>query len=479
MNKYKKLALNTVVFAIGNFGSKILAFLLTYLYTKYFDGAFVFNTKEILEMSANMLIPLVSLSITDAVIRYGLDKNYDNRSVFSNAVMILLAGAAGFLILSPLLLLYPEIRPHVPLLIGFVLCSCFRQLSAQFARARGLVRLYAADGIFCTLALFLANVVLIAKLKLGITGFMLSNMFADTASGLGVWFIAGHRRFFSRKFVDKELLLTMLRFSLPLIPTAELWLITGFSDRIFVKYMVSPTEAGVYGAASKIPNLIAMVSTIFYQAWNMSAIAENDSKSKSQFYAQVYDAYQAMLTLAAGGIIAFDQLLSHFLINKDKDPAFEHAYLYTPVLVIAVLMMCYNQFFSSIYTVTKHTKNSFWTSLVAAIVNLVLNAVLIPRYEVQGAIIATFTSYFVCYVIRMIDARRYVPFKVSHLRFIVNMAVLFLMCSFVMMTDVRSLDYGTYKGFPPLLLAGGLLLLAGFNYKPLLATAMKLLRRKK
>ena len=108
-----------------------------------------------------------------------------------------------------------------------------------------------------------------------------------------------------------------------------------------------------------------------------------------------------------------------------------------------------------------------------------LNAVLIPRYEVQGAIIATFTSYFVCYVIRLIDARRYVPFRVSHLRFFVNMAVLFLMCSFVMMTDVRSLDYGTYKGFPPLLLAGGLLLLAGFNYKPLLATAMKLLRRKK
>ena len=147
MNKYKKLALNTVVFAIGNFGSKILAFLLTYLYTNYFDGAFVFNTKEILEMSANMLIPLVSLSITDAVIRYGLDKNYDNRSVFSNAVMILLAGAAGFLILSPLLLLYPEIRPHVPLLIGFVLCSCFRQLSAQFARARGLVKLYAAGSL--------------------------------------------------------------------------------------------------------------------------------------------------------------------------------------------------------------------------------------------------------------------------------------------------------------------------------------------
>ncbi|MBR4200255.1 MAG: polysaccharide biosynthesis C-terminal domain-containing protein [Oscillospiraceae bacterium] len=478
MNKYKTLALNTVVFGIGTFGSKILAFLLTRLYTKYFAGAFVFNIKEVLEMCANMLIPLVSMSVTDAVIRYGLDKNYEKEAVFSNAAAILSAGCIGFLVLSPLLLLYEDIRPHVPLLIGYVLCSCFRQLSAQFARARGKVKLYAADGIFCTLAFFLANVVLIAKLRLGITGFMLSNMFADLASGTCVWLIAGHRRFLSRKFIDKELLSVMLRFSLPLIPTAELWLITGFSDRIFVKYIVNPTEAGVYGAATKVPNLIAMASTIFYQAWNMSAIQENDSATKSKFYAQVYDAYQAMLAMAAGFIIVFVRFLSKVLIVTSTDHAYEHAYLYTPVLVVAVLMMCYNQFFSSIYTVTKHTRNSFWTSLVAAIVNLVLNAVLIPRYEVQGAILATFASYFVCFVIRLFDARRYVSFDVAYVRFFVNLLVLFLMCGVIFCTDPMMPEYAESQGMVPVLLGFGLLILTVFNVKPLLATARKLLRRK-
>ena len=64
--------------------------------------------------------------------------------------------------------------------------------------------------------------------------------------------------------------------------------------------MISETDAGVYGASTKIPNLISMVSTVFYQAWNMSAIAENDSKGRSAFYTQVFDAYQAILCLAAG-----------------------------------------------------------------------------------------------------------------------------------------------------------------------------------
>ena len=346
MNKYKTLALNTAVFAIGSFSSKLLSFLLTRLYTANLDSA-LFSTKEVLEMFANLLIPVVSFSVTDAIIRYGLDKNYEKQAVFSNAVTVLIFGAGGFLLLSPLLLLYKDIRPFVPLLVGYIIISCFRQVSTQFARARGFVRLYAADGILCTLTLFIFNVIFISWLQLGITGFLLSVMFSDLLSGITVWIAAGHQQFYSRKYVDKELLEVMLRFSLPLIPTAVLWIITGFSDRLFIRHIMTRQDAGVYSAATKIPNLISMVSTIFYQAWNMSAIAENDSKARSAFYSQVYEAYQAMLTLAAGFIIALDVPLSYMLIAR-KDPSYETAYLYTPVLVIAVLLMCYNQFLSSI-----------------------------------------------------------------------------------------------------------------------------------
>ena len=469
MNKYKTLALNTVIFAIGSFGSKLLSFLLTRLYTANLDNSGSFNTKEVLELIANLLIPVVSFSVTDAVIRYGLDKNYEKEAVLSNAVTVLLFGTGGFLLLSPLLLLYTDIRPFVPLLVGYVIISCFRQVSTQFARVRGFVKLYAADGILCTLSLFIFNVIFIKWLQLGVTGFMLSVMLSDFCSAVFVWLFAKHTPFLSRKYVDKELLGVMMRFSLPLIPTAVLWLITGFSDRIFIRHMQSSSDAGVYGAATKIPNLISMVSTVFYQAWNMSAIAENDSEGRSKFYSQVFNAYQAMLTLAAGFIIALDIPLSAILIDTSKDPAYGNAYLYTPVLVIAVLLMCYNQFLSSIYTVSKHTKNSFWTSLVAAVLNLVLNAVLIPKYSVYGAIAATFASYFVCYLIRIVDARRYIPFDVQHWRFGANLILLLAMSYFTVLEFRAS--------WLRLLLC--LLLITALNLKPLLTTAKKILHRGK
>ncbi len=476
-NKYKTLAANTAIFAIGSFGSKILAFMLTRLYTKFLEDASHFNNKEILELCANMLIPLVSLSIAEAIIRYGLDKNYENKTVFSNAVTLLLCGAGGFILLSPLLLLYRSIRPQVPLLVLFVLASCFRQVSTQFARARGMVKLFAADGIFCTLIFLIFNLIFIYGLRMDVTGFMLSNICADLCSGIGVWLIARHGKYFSFKYVDRELMAVMLRFSLPLIPAAELWLITGFSDRIFVEMIVDSTEAGVYGASAKIPNLLSMVSTIVYQAWNMSAIAENDSEGRSKFYTEVFEAYQAILTLAAGGIIAFDRFLSGLLIDTSTDSSFERAYLYTPVLVIAVLMMCYDQFLSSIYTVSKNTRGSLWTSLAAAVLNVVLNVLLIPKYGVQGAIAATFASYFVCYLLRIFDTRRYIPFEVSHLRFFANLAILFFMCRMIHMTDNTVEAYSNFRHLVPVFLAGSLAVLAVINFKPLIVTVRKVLRR--
>ena len=84
MNRYKKLAANTLIFAIGSFGSKILLILLTRLYTGNINTG-DYSTKELLEITANFLIPLVSFTITEAVIRYGLDEDYDNKEVFSTA----------------------------------------------------------------------------------------------------------------------------------------------------------------------------------------------------------------------------------------------------------------------------------------------------------------------------------------------------------------------------------------------------------
>ncbi len=429
MNKYKNLALNTMILAIGTFGSKILAMFLTRLYTTHMSTD-VFGTKELIETTATFLIPVFTFAISESVIRYGLDKNFNNRQVFSTAISVQFIGMSIMVLLSPILSVIPFIKGYTVWLVGYVIVSALRQTCSLFVRSIGYVKLYAFDGILATFTLFVFNIIFISWLEMGLAGFMLSMITSDLCSCLFLFAIASLNRFFSLKAVDKNITRIMLRFSIPMIPTSVMWIITGFSDRIFIKYLPGPegevgdAAAGIYTAASKIPNLVSMVSTVFFQAWNMSAIKEYGSKEIGNFYHKVFSAYQSIMYIASAGIILFVDLLSKIILNYNVHPEYALAVNYTPVLVLSVLMMCFNMFLSSIYTAAQRTQNSFWTSLIVTVLNLILNVFLIQKYGIHGAIATTFVSYVVCYLIRIVDARRYIYFKVNHLFTIINIAAL-------------------------------------------------------
>lgn len=74
MDKYKKLIYNTFIFGISTFSSKILVFLLLPLYTRILSNA-DYGVVDLIVQTANLLIPIVSIGVTNGVIRFGLDKS--------------------------------------------------------------------------------------------------------------------------------------------------------------------------------------------------------------------------------------------------------------------------------------------------------------------------------------------------------------------------------------------------------------------
>ena len=456
MNQYKRLAANTIIFAIGSFGSKILTLFLTKLYTANINPADI-STKELLEQTANFLIPIVTFSITDAILRYGLTRNYDKGKIFTSSYLVLGLGVCVMLALSPLMRLLPYTSGYLWLLMLYVFTSSLRSIHSQFVRARGMVTLFAFDGILATITLFIFNVIFIALLNMGITGFLLSVICSDFLSAVFLWWIADLRKYLHRKYISPKMTRLMIR----------------FSDRLFLRYMDGPpnlvgdTAAGIYGIASKLPNLISTVSTVFYQAWNMSAILENDSENRSHFYKQVFSAYESFLVIASSVLIVFVRPFSDLLISTSTYTEYAEAYRYTPILIISVFMMCLNQFFSSIYAASQHTSHSFWTSLVAAIVNLILNWLLIGTLGISGAGFATFVSYLVSYLIRVVDTKRYVPFYIDHTRFVLNLILMFAM------------TFVTIQTPPAWHLIDGVLLVFTvlYNFKDLVSTVQRVLKR--
>jgi len=476
MNKYKKLAFNTIIFAIGSFGSKILVMLLTRLYTKNISPADL-STKELLEITANFLLPIFTFSMTEAIIRFGLDNKYDKSQVFTTATVLNGLGLGLMLILSPIFRIISFldfIDGYTILLLVYVCTSAFRSLCSQFVRARGMVKLYSLDGILATITLLIFSILFISNFHWGVKGFMLSVILSDFCSAVFLFIVAGLHRYLNRDSYDKRLATSMMRFAIPLIPTVVMWVITGFSDRLFIRYMHSSkvelgeSAAGIYGLATKVPNLISMVSTIFFQAWNMSAIMENESEDRSRFYEKVYGAYEAVLFIFSAFLIAGVQIVTPIFVSTARFGEYGQVYKYTPVLVVAVLFMCLDQFLSSIYTATKHTKNSFWTSFAASMANIVLNFFLIPEWGIHGAAIATFLSYYLCFWARIIDARYYVPFRFNAVKSLANTGLLLIMCWIIITKPVL---YGLWLTFM-------IIAVIGFYNKEFSATINKLRRRK-
>lgn len=102
MNQYKRLLGNTFIFAIGTFSSKILVILMLRFYTGMMTQDEM-GVADLIIKTTSILYPVVSLSIGQAVIRYGLERKYYKRSVFTIALVTVLCGFIIALPFHPLL----------------------------------------------------------------------------------------------------------------------------------------------------------------------------------------------------------------------------------------------------------------------------------------------------------------------------------------------------------------------------------------
>lgn len=459
MNKYQKLLNNTLIFAVGTFGSKLLSFILVRLYTGCMTTE-QYSTADLLYQAANVIYPIVTLSMADALIRFGIDKAYDNKKIYTVALTTTAGGLAVLALFTPLINSIGAFKGYGLLLFVYCFFSSFKQLAASFIRARGLVKLFAIDGIMSTLIIVISNLILLLKFDLGVTGYVCSIIISDALSLLGLIVISELYKFFDIKTLDKKLFKELVKYSLPLVPTYILWWITSASDRYFVIGMVSSHENGIYSAAHKIPTLLLLVTTLFYQAWQMSAIENKDDKDLAGYYKQVYGAYSSLLFIAAAGLIMIVKPFTYLLVDNDPEKNFVFGYHYTPILIIAMIFQCLCQFLSSIYNVRKKSVNSMVTSIVAAVVNITLDILLIPRLGAYGAGLATMTAYFACFMVRVFDTRSYVKFPISWFKMIVNIVVVGYM-AIVAVTEPKA----TYLQLIVLFIA-----VAVFNFDAILST---------
>ncbi len=420
MNRYQKLFSNTVILAIGTFGSKLLVFLLMPLYTAYLSTA-EYSTAELITTTANLLIPLACLGISQGMFRFTADRESNKREVFSSGIALLSLGLGGFLILSPLFFFIEYFRTYVWLIVLYVFFADIQAVCAQFVYATDRAKLFAVQGILNTAFTIAFNLLFLVGLRMNVVGYVLSVILGNLCTTLFMVIKAKLWREFSISYVNKSLMKELLKFSLPMVPTTICWLITDLSDRYMVTYFCGDAINGIYSAAYKIPTIVNLVCGVFLQAWQFSAVSEeSEGESYRKFYSGVFSGYLSVVFIGASGLVLLSGFLTGLLLNR----AYAGAAHYMPTLLCAMAFEAIVSFLASIYLVRKRSINSFCTAVLGSILNIVLNLWWIPLYGALGAAIATACSYALVLLLRMIDTRRYLAFHLSLPRLGINTALL-------------------------------------------------------
>lgn len=421
MNRKKYLIKNTALFALNSVGIRIITFLLVPLYTSVFS-TYEYGMIDLITTIATILIPLITVNIGEAVMRFSLDEDANRNEIICVGIFfICFSVIAGTLVFAALQFV-PSVHINPVLIYVYCVIQGIYQILSCNLRGQEKLLDYAIANIINTFLVAILNIVLLIVLKWGINGYFISYICAYFLAGMYCIFRGNIFLIFGQFKINPKLFMDMVKYSLVLVPNSFMWWIMNSSDHIMVTAMVGVAANGIYAISYKIPSILSTLSTVFNQAWSYSAIREDKSEDREEFNNHMYDnlvSFQFLIT----AILLF---ITRPFLRLYVDKAYYEAWKYTPFLLIGYFFLTMGTFLSTLYTVNKDSKGFLISGSIGALLNIMLNFMLIPILEVYGTALATCISYISVFVYRYFDTQKYMHIKIFKKKYLFGYLMLIM-----------------------------------------------------
>lgn len=206
---------------------------------------------------------------------------------------------------------------------------------------------------------------------------------------IGVWFYI-YNFVQGKQLINKRYWKYALKFNLPLIPHYLSSVILGQSDRIMISNILGKSEAALYAVAYNV----ALVMNIVINAINNSFTPYMYKCMKSQNYYGIRNSSK-FLVIFIGIISLISITLGPEIISVIAAPAYRDAKWAIPPIAASVFFMFLYPLFSNIEFYFDKTLYIMIASCLGAILNLVLNHLLILPYGYYAAGYTTLLCYIV------------------------------------------------------------------------------------
>jgi O-antigen/teichoic acid export membrane protein len=403
-NRTGALIKNAGIYAIGVFGSRLMMFLLVPLYS-FFIAPADYGYFDLCFMVVMLLFPILSLQLKEGAFRFLLEATDDERRrliitftgrTLLQSIIVLLLCAAVLSVFHPVAYLWYT--------AAFAVTFAFYEVWIQVVRGLGHNAIYAEAGILSSMLICVVSLVLVAWLKMDITGIFLGNIVGRLLALLFIEVRCGiMRRYLRPAALSGRFGREILRYSIPLIAVSLVHWTLSNSNRFFIEHYLGLEENGLFAIAQKFAAIFEALTLIGYQTWQEAALRHYGDADRDTFFSRIFNGYIIVLALLVT-LISFGVKLNYgWLVGAD----YRSGILYLFPLVMASMWVTLSLFYDVAYQCAKQTHKAIWGLVMAAAVSLAGNFVFIRLWGIYGVLLTVNLAYLSLVVYRIVDTRKY------------------------------------------------------------------------
>jgi O-antigen/teichoic acid export membrane protein len=234
-----------------------------------------------------------------------------------------------------------------------------------------------------SLSNILLAIIFVVVLRWGLRGVYQAQLLAGVISSILAVFLL--RDWINPRHFWWLRLKVMLRFAFPLIPGSMAYWIVNFSDRYFVQYYTNTGEVGLYQVGANLASAVAILTTAFQQAWGPFALSIHTQKDARKVYSATLSAYLVITCLATVSLT----LLAPEIINLVATKQYSGASTVIGFLSMSYVLIGLTYIAATGPTIVKRSGPTGIAMTMAAVLNIILNILLVPRLGRTGSALAT------------------------------------------------------------------------------------------
>lgn len=410
---FRKLLRLSAIYGLGTLSTKLAGFVLIPLYTRSFSVA-QFGVLGLLEVTSAVVIAFFGFSLYSGFFRWYWDKSAVGKkeSLFFTVTFFQLAIAGiGYLFMLPFIGNFSALilgSPGYAYLLRLMLISSLIQVVLLMPNT--LLRLQEKPWLFT-----LANVVqLIFSLLITVYFIVLRHAgiegiyYGQIAGSLAFTVVLARYTLANMVFrFEKTLLKEILIYCLPLFLSGVALVFLNVTDRYALKYFGNLADVGLYSYGFKLANTlnVFVITSVNFAIQPMIFSMMNNPDNK-RFYARLLTYYTYGVMFIALGMMVFGLEITKLFARRIE--YFDAWYIF-PFIIFSVVFGMMKDVATTGLSIAKKTKIIALTVLATAVLNLMLNIVLIHFLGNQGAALSKMLSMMFFFTITLFYAQKIYP----------------------------------------------------------------------